>query len=119
MPSFLRISGPLPIFLAVLVAAGCGGDSPSEPVPTTEVSVRDNFFQPTDIVVSPGATVNWEWAGAAQHNVTWDMADLPGSQTQVQGEHEVTMPTTPGEYGYHCTIHVGVGMRGTVRVEAN
>jgi plastocyanin len=119
MLQFHRFSGLLPLLLAILVAGGCGGDSPAEPEPTTDVSVRDSFFQPTSIVVSPGATVNWDWAGSLQHNVTWDEADLPNSPTQVQGEHEVTMPAVPGEYGYHCTIHVAQGMRGTVRVQAN
>lgn len=101
--------------------AACGGDSPSdpEPVSTTSVSVRDNFFDPVNIVVSPGATVNWSWVGSNPHDVTWDEADLADSSTQTSGSHAVTVPSAPGEYGYHCTVHVAQGMRGTVVVEGN
>lgn len=107
--------------LVGLVAAGCSDDTPTDtgPVETTEVAVDDDFFDPQTAVVSAGATVTWEWRGDRGHDVTWDAADLPSSETMLTGSHEVSVPTEPGEYGYHCTIHgaPGSGMHGTLVVE--
>lgn len=107
------------LLLTTMGLVACNSDSPTddEPVATTSVQVDDNFFEPTDIMVEPGATVEWSWVGSTAHNVTWDEADLANSTTQTQGGHEVTMPSSPGTYRYHCTIHVSLGMRGTVEVD--
>lgn len=110
--------------LLVIMAtmAACSSSSSTDvtdPVVGDEVAVRDDVFVPRDIVVSPGAEVAWTWEGDNPHDVTWDDGDLPSSATQVEGRHEVTMPTDRGEYGYHCTVHgaPGVGMFGTVTVQ--
>lgn len=98
----------------------CSDSSPTDsgdPVRTTAVEVDDNVFNPDAIRVDAGATVDWTWVGSNPHDVTWDDADLSDSQTQTSGSHQVTMPTEPGEYSYHCTVHVFQGMRGTVVVE--
>lgn len=106
--------------LLLPLLAGCDSD-PVDPPPgeEPEVSVLDNFFQPETVVVSGGETILWTWGGSNAHDVTWDAADLADSPTQVSGSHEVTVPSEPGEYGYHCTVHgaPGTGMHGTVVVE--
>ena len=74
--------------MSLLVAvAGCGGDSPTggggggiggdygggngggeiNPVATTSVTVGDNFFDPTDILVSAGVMVTWTWTSSVVH----------------------------------------------------
>ena len=109
------------LVLIVSTTMACGSDAPdlTEPGVGDEVAVRDNVFAPQGITVSPETTVTWNWEGDNLHDVTWDDADLSDSATQVEGSHEVTMPTEPGEYGYHCTVHgaPGVGMFGTVTVQ--
>lgn len=116
--------------VSVAAAAACGGssagpyggDGPNgdgDPVATTSVSVRDDFFEPMEITASAGATVTWTWEGNDQHNVTWVSANLPNSQTQSSGSHQVTLPSDGGQLDYYCTIHgtPTSGMRGSVSVE--
>ena len=118
MTHFKSASITLLVLLALAVACS---DSPSDPGPieTNEVSVQDNVFNPMTSLVAPGETVEWTWEGQNLHDVTWDTADLPDSPTQTDGTHQVTLPTEPGEYGYHCQVHgaPGQGMHGTVVVE--
>ena len=108
------------IFL-FLAATGCGGDSGTnggDPVATASVTVSNDFFNPANIQVLPGATVTWTWAGgsALGHNVTFaSIAVSAPSDTQMTGTFEVTMPTAAGTYSYQCTIH-GSSMSGSVTV---
>ena len=74
------------------------------------VSVKDNFFDPNDLVVKTGSTVTWTWAGAISHTLTFTSgpAPLPSeTSAQMTGTRDITF-TTPGSYGYHCTIHSGM-----------
>lgn len=118
-----KLSPILAASIGIALMAGvvsCSDGSPTdsgELVPTTAVEVDDNVFNPATILVDAGATVDWTWVGSNPHDVTWDDADLSDSQTQTSGSHQVTMPTEPGEYSYHCKVHVFQGMRGTVVVE--
>jgi plastocyanin len=123
MISSVRNIAACTAFALLGLAAGCGdgatdpGDG--EPVATTSVSVRDNFFQPPNIVVSPGATVTWTWQGSLIHNVTWVASSLPDSPDQATGTFGATMPSSAGTHVYYCTFHgtPTSGMRGTIRVE--
>ena len=85
---------------------------------TAAVTVRDNAFDPDEVVVAVGGTVTWTWAGSSQHNVTWVSGGLPNSATQTSGTHSVTF-TSPGTYDYYCSIHgsANSGMRGKVEVK--
>ncbi|MEX1258611.1 MAG: plastocyanin/azurin family copper-binding protein [Gemmatimonadota bacterium] len=105
--------------------AGCGSDSPAapentEPVATNAITVRDNFFTPSNVSVPAGETLTWTWAGGDQHNVTWVAAGLPNSPTQSSGAHQVTLSdAVSGTLSYYCTIHgtPTSGMRGLVQVQ--
>lgn len=110
--------------IALVAAAACGGDggsdttAPPNPTPpaANTVTVNNNLFSPADMSVATGTTVTWQWAaGAVDHNVTFDDGDH--SPTQSSGTFARTF-NTPGTYPYHCTIHVALGMRGTVTVSA-
>ena len=98
---------------------GGGGGTGGEPAPTNTVSVRDNEFSPVSISVGRGDVVVWEWVGSTRHNVTWVESGFANSPTQSDGTHEVTMPATPVQLGYYCSIHgtPSTGMRGTIVVE--
>jgi len=109
----------LPLALAALIAA-CGGGYGSSDTGITgttsatgnAVRVADNSFTPSATTVPPGTTVTWTWAGARQHNVTFD--DGTASATQASGTFQRTFAAA-GSYAYHCTIHGSV-MSGVVTV---
>lgn len=123
MTSYVRSGVACTALVLLGLAAGCGDGTtyPGDggPVATTSVSVRDNFFQPPNIVVSPGATVTWTWQGSLVHNVTWVASSLSDSPDQATGTFGATMPSSAGTHAYYCTFHgtPTSGMRGTVRVE--
>lgn len=114
---------------------GCGnGDSGTAPPPgtppgndtgngsfvsTTAVSVADDVFNPQNTQVEGGATITWTWSGQNPHDVTWAEGGLDNSSTKSSGTHDVTMPSTAGDYVYYCTVHgsPSSGMRGVVRVQ--
>lgn len=83
---------------------------------TVEVGVLDFEFEPFNVEVEPGDTVNWVWDGQAPHNVIADDESF-ASETQTEGEFSQTFEE-PGEIGYFCSIHgaPGQGMHGTVFV---
>ena len=129
----MRYSKALAIALTLAAAAGCGGNNgygDGGPTGTTTgssnggaggngagstsgaVTVADNSFTPNATTVVPGTTVTWTWAGAVQHNVTFD--DGTASITQRSGTFARTF-STAGTFPYHCTIH-GAAMSGTVTV---
>jgi plastocyanin len=121
---------------ALVIAAACGGGGASnsvvgpgggntggntggstggssDPVATTSVSVGDNIFTPSSIVVSSGATVTWTWAaGAGLHNVTFNDGTQSGDKSG--GATFTRTFSTAGTFNYACTLHVG--MTGTVKV---
>lgn len=105
---------------ALLAAAACsddngdGGQAPE--TPAGDVLVRNDFFDPAELEVAPGATVVWAWASSGRaHNVTFD--DGPASGDRSSGTYERTF-AAEGTYPYHCTIHgtATSGMRGVVTV---
>lgn len=90
---------------------------------TILVSSEGNRFQPADLTVPVGATVNWFWPpGSAGHNIVPDNGDSPpqsGAPADWPTWH-VFRFTVPGVYRYHCATHGaagGVGMSGTITVE--
>ena len=96
---------------------GPGGGGGGGPVVTTSVTVDDNTFEPSDIQVSPGATVTWTWSGTTvqPHNVTFADASITDGGDQSSGTFATTMPASAGTYSYQCTNHAG--MTGSVLVQ--
>jgi plastocyanin len=80
-----------------------------------EVSIRQFQFSPTPVTVAPGARVTWTNMDAGvSHTVVADGGQF-ASGVLGNGQSFVTMPTTPGTYNYHCSIHPF--MTGTVIVQ--
>lgn len=121
------VAVPVALALALILAlSSCDGSSnasptgPNEDDPIDEASVLvDDFsFDPMNFTADPGEEVVWAWVGSDLHNVTWVDADLANSPDQASGTHEVTMPSTDGEYAYYCTFHgtPTSGMHGSIVV---
>jgi plastocyanin len=98
---------------ATLLAAGCGGAGPSEPVATTDVKMVKSYrFDPETIEIQAGDTVTWTNEDNFTHTV----------EVEGRGDHEVGRGEgvsftfeEPGTYDYVCTLHRR-DMSGTVIV---
>ena len=78
------------------------------------VGASGNAFNPADVDILSGGTVNFSWNGVT-HNVTWQTT--PASVQNIPDRSTGTVPVTlitTGTYSYHCTIHPG--MEGTITV---
>ena len=79
------------------------------------ISIIDFAFTPANSVIAPGDTVRWTNDGIYPHTTTgdtriWSSGVLSNGATFM---HEFL---TSGIYAYHCSIHVALGMRDTIRV---
>ena len=114
-------------FLALTACGGGGGgtpttpgtpgtpSTPANPVATTTVTLQGSAFDPSNIVVSPGATVTFNNTDDILHNVTFaGQAVAPISQWST-GTRTAVMPTAAGTYNFNCTLHAG--MSGSVKVQ--
>lgn len=105
---------------ALLLLTGCGTDG--EPTDGAaddpgaaggaQVDIVDNAFQPNEVEVAEGDTVEWENTGDVAHTVTFDDGDDSGT-LDPGATHSRTFDEA-GEYDYICTIHPS--MEGTVTV---
>lgn len=97
---------------------------PDPDAPTTIRVLNDggNRFEPADLTVSVGDTVNWYWPeGSVNHNVVPDDGNAPPTSGAPADYPKFLSFTfaSPGTYHYHCAVHGepgGVGMSGTVTV---
>lgn len=118
-----------PLVFAFVAVTACGGGSsggstpttptvprtPGTPIVTTSVSLRNNLFDPVDIVVVPSATITYSNADGRPHNVTFANQTITSVLKWSTGDRTVAMPAATGTYAYTCTIHAG--MNGTVKVQ--
>jgi plastocyanin len=86
---------------------------------TASISVANNSFSPTSVVMQSGGTVTWTWSpGAFNHNVTYTGGPTPRPQDSARSLNSpATFSSTisvVGTYTYTCTNHAG--MSGTVTV---
>lgn len=98
--------------------------TPDPDAPNTILVVNENGnrFEPANITIAAGATVNWFWPpGSSGHSIVPDEGDSPprsGALADWPRWH-VFQFTRPGVYRYHCAAHGGaggVGMSGVVTV---
>lgn len=77
------------------------------------VTLQGLRFHPGTINIKRGDTVTWFWRdGSIAHNVTGSAFK---SHTMSKGSFTVRF-TRKGKFSYRCTIHVALGMRGTIVV---
>ncbi len=105
-------------------AAGNESNDGPERMSTTDAAATTHFvvtvgntFSPNAVNVSTGDTVQWDNTGGGLHNVVWDGGEFPGSGSPSSSAWTYSeIFDTAGVYTYHCEIHVGLGMTGTVTV---
>ncbi|MGH3803335.1 MAG: cupredoxin domain-containing protein [Pseudonocardiaceae bacterium] len=120
------------IFAILLVAVGCGGSTststgtgggtpaattgaaPGASTGATAVVIKDFTFGPANITVAPGTKISVMNSDGVTHTLTaddksFDTGSISGGQAK-----ELTAPTTPGKYPFHCTPHPF--MTGTITV---
>ncbi len=107
--------------IGAMAAVACGGDNGGQgpgdenPDPESDILVRNNAFDPSNLEVAPGGTVVWTWASnGTVHNILFN--DGPTSGNQGEGTFERTFAAA-GSFPYHCTIHP-TEMTGTIAVVA-
>ncbi len=88
------------------------------------VSVTNNVFTPANLTIQQGDTVLWTNM-AGFHNVNGSLATYPSNPVGFSnGAASASMWTyqfvfnVPGTYDYQCDPHAGVGMVGTITVQA-
>jgi plastocyanin len=103
------------VAVTTLALAACGGGEGGG-AGGTGLSMEDNVFQPADLTVSAGDTVEVSNDGQAEHNITIEGTDVdedvaPGDSTSI------TVDADPGEYTMFCEYHRAGGMEGSVTVQ--
>lgn len=110
--------------LLVLLLAGCAGSGGEGTTPDQDGEGRyvvemtsSNRFNPMVAKVPAGSTVVWVHAGGAPHDVQGDgFSSGPAGGMREGDEFEHTFAEA-GRYEYHCKVHEGSGMKGTIVVE--
>ena len=84
------------------------------------ILVNDNLFNPVEITVSVGTTVEWRWQGNISHSVT------SGTQVNPDGTFDSGVKSrgtyshkfdSEGTFIYYCKVHgASASMTGTIRV---
>ena len=107
-----RLAAPLAsAFLLVALVGNARGAA------IVDVTVGNAFFSPQTVNIQVGDTVRWTNNTTSFHSVTDDHDDFekPAASGPWTFSHTYS---TPGTFGYHCSVHgfVGGGMSGTVVV---
>ena len=91
---------------------------------TVQVTVRNLEFEPREVTISPGDTVEWVWENG-KHTVTSGLSseekDEPGKMFRSVFENaDASLSYTfdeAGEFPYFCETHEFANMKGKVIVE--
>jgi plastocyanin len=100
--------GLLAAATAILVAA------PSAGARGTTVKVDDDFFSPTNLSVSAGTKVSFNWVGNDKHNVVKKSGpggSFSSTVTDDQGVQFKHKFKKAGTYKLICTVHEGMKMK--------
>ena len=94
-------------------------------------------FEPADIKVKAGDGIKFVFVSGGPHNIAFDPATIPADvkpqlAANMKDQTELSSPMfmnpndtytisfaniKPGQYPFHCTPHLAMGMKGTVTVE--
>jgi plastocyanin len=95
-------------------------------------------FEPANLTVKQGDGIKWIMISGGPHNVAFDPATIPpdvrpqldanmgtdrmselSSNMKINPGESITISfgnIKPGQYPYHCTPHLALGMKGTITV---
>ena len=126
---------PLVVLAAILMTVGlaaCGDDDTSATTDDTttttvpagddgasadEVTIVAEDFSLTSVTAKAGEVVHLDNQGEKPHTVTADEGDAFDTGNTAPGaKGELTAPSEPGAYAFHCAIHPS--MTGTLTVTA-
>ncbi len=110
-----------------IALAGCAGNAIEYTTPPQDEQGRyvievgpngQNVFGIKYAKVPVGSTVVWTYDGSGEpHNVEAEDGSFKSEISKDAWEFEHTF-TEAGEVAYHCLPHLGVGMKGSILVEA-
>jgi plastocyanin len=108
--------------LAILAAAGCGGDDsdPGPQVPAADVTIEivanngSSSYAPSPTTVLIGKTVAWHNAHSMTHTATADGGAFNTGNLAPGATSQPFTVTTAGSFPYHCGLHPS--MVGTLTV---
>ncbi len=105
---------------AVLVLAACGGSDDTGGGggggSGTSLSMVDNSFEPGDLSVTAGESLDVSNDGENLHNITVEGTDID-QDVEAGQSASVAIDAEAGEYTMFCEYHRGVGMEGTITVQ--
>jgi plastocyanin len=96
---------------SILALAACRNSTESQ---GTAVTVKDNTFEPSNLLVTAGQTVTWTWNGSNPHTVTFASGG-PNSPQMSTGTFQRQF-STAGTFNYTCAVH-GSAMSGVITVQ--
>ena len=88
--------------------------SPAPAPGAVAVTIGDDFFSPTSVTVTAGATVTWTNAGRSEHTVTFATGGYNSGNMAPGATYSVTL-STPATYSYVCAYHSKMTGRITVQ----
>lgn len=131
-PRFLGAFPRLLVVSALMVTvAGCTANQPASPsaggsqtfstaqaMSNVTVSMQNLRFNPRTVTVTMGTTVVWtnNDPQGIPHTTTSDTGLWDSGRMSV-GQSYSHKFNQPGTYRYHCTLHQGEGMVGTIIVQ--
>lgn len=89
--------------------------SPAVATSGEAVTIKDFAFAPTPLSIPTGTKLVVTNADGAAHTLTADDGTFDTGPLQSKKKAAVVAPAAPGEYRYHCAIHVS--MKGTLEVK--
>ena len=111
-----------PLWAALVLFLAAGAASGANHVIVTV----GNSFSPVNLTIEAGDTVTWRNSGLGFHNVDADDGSFTcangcdgegGNGSPASNLWQFTRRfDTPGNVGYHCDVHLGVGMAGNITV---
>jgi plastocyanin len=92
------------LFVVAVFASGCNSDSQSHSPKVHHISISEMKFQPAEITLMKGDTVEWVNNDIVAHNVRELKNDSWASPTLASGESWKMVVTQSADY--YCSIHV-------------
>jgi plastocyanin len=96
-------------------SSGAAGSSAPAPAGAASITITNFVYSPATLTVAPGTVITVTNNDTAPHDVDSDDGTSFLTETVTKGgTFTFTAPSTPGTYGYFCSVHPN--MRGTLIV---